>query len=159
MLIAVVSDTHRVDKYINLAKELMKDADILIHLGDNTDDVDTLKKGFKGEVYAVAGNCDYSAQYPKEAIIEVKGRKIFFTHGDLYGVKHSMNNIYYRGKELDVDIVLFGHTHQQIIEEEKGIIFMNPGSISLPRLKGRYIGFIDINDEGNVDTYLKEIRI
>ena len=159
MLIAVVSDTHRVNKYINLAKELIKDADILIHLGDNTDDVEVLKSGFKGEVYAVAGNCDYSTQYPKEAIIEVNGRKIFFTHGDLYGVKHSMNNIYYRGKELDVDIVLFGHTHEQIIEEEKGIILMNPGSISLPRFKGRYVGFIDINDEGNIDTYLKEIRI
>ncbi|MCE5222022.1 MAG: metallophosphoesterase [Clostridium sp.] len=159
MLIAVVSDTHRVSKYINLAKELIKDAHILIHLGDNIDDVEVLKSGFKGEVYAVTGNCDYSAQYPKEAIIEVNGRKIFFTHGDLYGVKNSMNNIYYRGKELDVDVVLFGHTHEQIIEEEKGIILMNPGSISLPRFKGRYVGFIDINDEGNIDTYLKEVRI
>jgi len=159
MLIAVVSDTHRENKYINLAKELIKDADILIHLGDNIDDVEVLKSGFKGEVYAVAGNCDYSAQYPKEVIIEVNGRKIFFTHGDLYGVKHSMNNIYYRGKELGVDIVLFGHTHVQIIEEEKDIILMNPGSISLPRFKGRYVGFIDIDDEGNIDTYLKEIRI
>ena len=159
MLIAVVSDTHRENKYINLAKELIKDADILIHLGDNTDDVEVLKSGFKGEVYAVAGNCDYSAQYPKEVIIEVNGRKIFFTHGDLYGVKHSMNNIYYRGKELGVDIVLFGHTHVQIIEEEKDIILMNPGSISLPRFKGRYVGFIGIDDEGNIDTYLKEIRI
>jgi putative phosphoesterase len=159
MLVAVVSDTHRVIKYINLAKELIKDADILIHLGDNTDDVEVLKSGFNGDVYAVAGNCDYSVQYPKEAIIEINGRKIFFTHGDLYGVKSSMNNIYYRGKELGVDIVLFGHTHEQIIEEEKGIVLMNPGSISLPRLKGRYVGFIDINDEGNIDIYLKEVRV
>ena len=159
MLIAVVSDTHRAIKYINLAKELIKGADILIHLGDNIDDVEMIKSGFKGEVYAVAGNCDYSGKYPKEAIIEVNKRKIFFTHGDLYGVKHSMNNIYYRGKELDVDIVLFGHTHQQVIEEKDGMILMNPGSISLPKFKGRYIGFIDINDEGNIDTYLKEIRI
>lgn len=158
MLIAVVSDTHRVTKYINLAKELIKDADILIHLGDNIDDVELLERGFKGKVYAVAGNCDYSTKYPKETIIEVNGRKIFFTHGDLYGVKSSMNSIYYRARELEVDIVLFGHTHQQIIEEEKGIILMNPGSISLPRLKERYVGFIEISDEGNIDKYLKEIR-
>lgn len=158
MLIAVVSDTHRVTKYIDSAKELIKDADILIHLGDNIDDVEVLEHGFKGKVYAVAGNCDYSTKYPKEAIIEVNGRKIFFTHGDLYGVKSSMNSIYYKGKELEVDIVLFGHTHQHIIVEENGIIFMNPGSVSLPRLKGRYVGFININDEGNIDTYLNEIR-
>jgi len=159
MLIAVVSDTHRAIKYINSAKELIKDADILIHLGDNIDDVEVLEHGFKGKVYAVAGNCDYSTKYPKETIIEVNGRKIFFTHGDLYGVKRSVNNIYYRGKELDVDIVLFGHTHEQIIEKENGLILMNPGSIALPRLKGRYVGFIDINDDGNIDTYLKEIKV
>ena len=159
MLIAVISDTHRSSKYVKLAKELIKDADILIHLGDNIEDVEELEHGFKGEVYAVAGNCDYSTKYPKENIIEVNGKKIFFTHGDLYGVKRSINSIYYRGRELEVDIVLFGHTHEQIIEEENGIILMNPGSISLPRLKGRYVGFIDINDDGNINTYLKEIRV
>ncbi|OOM81663.1 phosphodiesterase YfcE [Clostridium puniceum] len=159
MLIAVVSDTHRMIKYINSAKELIKDADILIHLGDNIEDVELLEQGFKGEVYVVAGNCDYSRKYPKETIIEVNGRKIFFTHGDLYGVKSSINNIYYRGRELEVDIVLFGHTHQQLIEDEGGIILMNPGSISLPKSKGRCVGFIEINDAGKIDTYLREIRI
>lgn len=159
MLIAVVSDTHRASKYVKLAKELIRNADILIHLGDNIEDVEELEHGFKGEIYAVAGNCDYSTKYPKENIIEVNGKKIFFTHGDLYGVKRSINSIYYRGRELEVDIVLFGHTHEQIIEEEQGIILMNPGSISLPRLKGRYVGFIDINDDGNINTYLKEIKV
>jgi putative phosphoesterase len=158
MLVAVISDTHRMSKYINLAKELIKDADILIHLGDNVEDVELLVQGFKGEVYAVLGNCDYSRKYPKENIIEVNGRKIFFTHGDLYGVKSSINNIYYRGRELQVDIVLFGHTHQQLIEEEESIILMNPGSVSLPKSKGRCVGFISIDDTGKIDTYLREIR-
>lgn len=158
MLIAVVSDTHGMSKYINLAKEVIKQSDILIHLGDNIKDMEILQQGFKGKVYGVAGNCDYSSKYPKEGIIEVNGKKIFFTHGDLYGVKSSMNNIYYRGKELSTDIVLFGHTHQQMIEKEKGMILMNPGSISLPRIKGRYVGFINIDDNGNIDAYLKEVK-
>lgn len=158
MLIAVVSDTHRMTKYINLAKRLIKDADILIHLGDNIDDAELLENTFKGKVYAVAGNCDYSTKYPKESVIEVNGKKIFFTHGDLYGVKSSMNNIYYRGRELNADIVLFGHTHQQLIEKEDDMILMNPGSISLPKFKGRCIGFINIDNNGEVDAYLKEIR-
>lgn len=158
MLIAVVSDTHRVTKYINFAKELVKSADILIHLGDNVDDVEILEQNFNGKVYAVAGNCDFSNKYPKETTIEVNGRKIFFTHGDLYGVKNSINNIYYRGRELDADIVLFGHTHEQVIEKAHNIILLNPGSISLPRLKGRYIGFIDINDNGDIKTYFKEVK-
>ena len=158
MLIAVVSDTHRMNKFINLAKESIKDADILIHLGDNIEDVEILKRNFNGKVYAVAGNCDYSSKYPKEGIIDVCGKKIFYTHGDLYGVKSSINNIYYKGRELGADIVLFGHTHQQLIERGEGVILMNPGSVSLPRLKGRYIGIIDIDDNGDIDTYLREIK-
>jgi putative phosphoesterase len=156
MLIAVVSDTHRMGKYVNLARGMIKNADILIHLGDNIEDAEILEQGFEGKVYIVAGNCDYSSKYPKEGIIEVNRKKIFFTHGDLYGVKSSMNNIYYRGRELGVDIVLFGHTHQQMIEKEQGIILMNPGSISLPRFKGRYVGFINIDEDGDIDAYLKE---
>lgn len=158
MLIAVISDTHRVKKYIDLAKNVIKDADILIHLGDNIEDVDILKDGFDGEVYAVAGNCDFSAKYPKENMIEVNGRKIFYTHGDLYGVKSTINNIYYRGRELDADVVLFGHTHEHGIERTEDLILMNPGSVSLPRSGGRYVGIIDIDDNGEVDTYLREVR-
>lgn len=158
MLIAVISDTHRVKKYIDLAKNVIKDADILIHLGDNTEDVDLLKDGFDGEVYAVAGNCDFSAKYPKEGMLEVNGRKIFYTHGDLYGVKSTINNIYYRGRELGADVVLFGHTHEQGIERTEDLILMNPGSVSLPRLRGRYVGIIDIDDNGEIDTYLREVR-
>lgn len=158
MLIAVVSDTHRIRRYINLAKNMIKDADILIHLGDNTDDVDILSDGFDGEVYAVAGNCDFTTKYPKEGILEVNGRKIFYTHGDLYGVKSNINNIYYRGRELEADIVLFGHTHEQGIERTEDLILMNPGSVSLPRLRGRYVGMIEIDDNGEIDTYLREVR-
>ena len=158
MLIAVISDTHRVNKYINLAKNVIKDADILIHLGDNIEDVDILKDGFDGEVYAVAGNCDFSAKYPKEGMIEINGRKIFYTHGDLYGVKSTINNIYYRGRELGADVVLFGHTHEHGIERTEDLILMNPGSVSLPRLRGRYVGIIDIDDNGEIDTYLREVR-
>ncbi|WP_459480043.1 metallophosphoesterase [Clostridium saccharoperbutylacetonicum] len=158
MLIGVVSDTHRMLKYVNLAKEITKNADILIHLGDNIEDVEVLERGFNGKVYAVAGNCDYSSKYPKEGVIEVYGKKIFFTHGDLYGVKRTINNIYYKGKELGADIVLFGHTHEQMIEKDEELILMNPGSISLPRFKGRYVGFIEIDEDGSIDTYLKEVN-
>lgn len=156
MRIAVVSDTHRGNKYINLAKNYIKNADILIHLGDNTDDVEELTRGFEGEVYSVRGNCDYGSNMPSEQIVEVEGKRIFITHGHNYGVKYSLNNIYYRAKELNADIVLFGHTHEALVLEEDGILFMNPGSISLPRRGGRCIGYIEIDE--NIDAYLKKIE-
>lgn len=158
MRIAVISDTHRDSRYIEAAKKYIKNTDILIHLGDNIDDVKELTEGYKGEVYVVKGNCDYTNSYPSEQIINVEGKKIFFTHGHNYGVKMSLNNIFYKGKEVGADIVLFGHTHIALIEEEDGIILMNPGSISLPRIKGRYIGFINIEKEKDIDIYLKEVE-
>ena len=157
MKIAVISDTHRLSKYINLSKELISDCDVLIHLGDNTDDIAELTSDFYGEVYAVKGNCDYENKYPKEQLLTFMGKKIFITHGDLYGVKYGMTNIYYKGKEVGADIVLFGHSHIHQITEYDNIIFMNPGSISLPRSNGRYVGIIELSQGNKPDVYLESI--
>ena len=70
MKIAVVSDTHRINKYIDIANKYIKDCEVVIHLGDNIDDVERLSKGFNGEVYSVTGNCDFSNKYPSEQVLE-----------------------------------------------------------------------------------------
>lgn len=150
MLIAVVSDTHCINRYIQITKEKIKDADVLIHLGDNSSDVEAFRESFKGEIYVVDGNCDYKGEYPKEIIVEVNGIKIFGTHGDLYGVKRDLNSIYFRGREVGANIVLFGHSHIEGIEREGEMILMNPGSTSIPKGRGHSIGFIEISDEGEI---------
>lgn len=159
MRIAVVSDTHRMTKYIEVIKQYIKGSDVLIHLGDNIEDIRELSQGFQGKVYGVKGNCDFSNSYPSEQILNIGGKRIFITHGHNYGVKSSLNNIFYKAKEVGADIVLFGHTHENAILKEEGITFMNPGSVALPRSKGRYIGFIDMEDEGEYEAYLKMINI
>lgn len=158
MLIAVVSDTHRMSKYIEIVKERIKGADILIHLGDNVDDVEELREGFEGEVYAVLGNCDYDSNYPLERIIDVNGVKIFATHGHGYNVKYGLNSLYFKTKEIGANIALYGHTHEEVVLKEQGITIMNPGSPSLPRGRGRSIGFIEINDKNEIDAYLESIE-
>ena len=35
--------------------------------------------------------------------------------------------------DKEIDIMFYGHYHTGFIQEEKGIIFANPGSISLPK--------------------------
>ena len=162
MLIAVISDTHKNSRSIDIAKKHIKEtnAEIIIHLGDCIEDVEPLKEEFNGEVYAVEGNCDSLNKYPKEGILEVNGKKIYFTHGDLYGVKHGLDNLRCRGKEVGADIVLFGHTHEPFKEEKNGIILMNPGSIAKPVLRDRAIGFIEIDDEGNlIRSELKLVKL
>lgn len=158
MKIAVVSDTHRLSNHINLAKKLINNADVLIHLGDVTDDLDELTDGFNGEVYAVRGNCDFSRKYPKEQLLVLGGKKIFITHGDTYGVKYGLTEIFFKAKEINADIVLFGHTHQRLIAEEEGILFMNPGSVSLPRYLGKSLGFIILEDGKKPELIIKDIK-
>lgn len=155
MLIGVVSDTHCINKYIQLAADKIKNVDILIHLGDNSSDIEQFKKIFNGEIYVVDGNCDYRGEYPKELIIDVNSKKIFLTHGDLYGVKSGLNNIFYKGKELGADIVLYGHSHIEVIERVEDILIMNPGSVSIPKGKGHSIGFIEIDDSGNINAKIE----
>ena len=158
MKIAVISDTHRIKKYIEISKKYIEDADVLIHLGDDSEDIKELTKDFRGEVYGVRGNCDYISTYPKERLLILGGKRIFITHGDVYGVKSSMMNIYYKGKELEADIVLFGHTHIPLIKEYENILFMNPGSVSLPKVNKRYIGYIELEKNNKPNLFLKVIK-
>lgn len=159
MRIGVISDTHKMNRYIDIAKKYIEDIDVLIHLGDDSADRDRLAQGFDGEVYCVRGNCDMSNKYPKEQLLEFCGFRIFITHGDLYGVKRGLNSLYYRAKELNADIALFGHTHQHLIEEYDNIVLMNPGSISLPNFRGRYLGIIELENGNKPKCFLKEIVV
>ena len=42
-----------------------------------------------------------------------------------------------------VDIVVFGHTHHAVVEEHQGVLFVNPGSPSLPK-QARRLGQVAI---------------
>lgn len=107
----------------------LKENDYVFFLGDGLNDFNNVFAEIPDKFYFVSGNCDFDRSI-KECIVEVEGKKIFLTHGDTYGVKTSLDRIYYRAKELGVDIVFYGHTHFAKIEEIDGIQFINPGSFS-----------------------------
>jgi putative phosphoesterase len=146
MRIAVVSDTHSHSFSINKIYEYIQDADMMIHLGDNVEDVETLEKSFKGKILNVRGNCDYNSFVPKERLEVIEGKRIFMTHGDRYNVKYDLLRLKYRAKEVEADIVLFGHTHEYLELHEEGIWFINPGSAALPRDSSRSIVMLEIAD-------------
>ena len=158
MLIAVISDSHGNKDSINKIKKKISNADVLLFLGDGENDLAEITNDFTGEVFAVRGNCDITGKYPEEQILEIQGKKIFICHGHRYNVKYGYNSIYYRGKEIGADIVLFGHSHIPIIEEYNGIILMNPGSIShgMGRLN-KTLGYIDLIDDKAPIMYIKEL--
>lgn len=157
MLVAVVSDTHGMQEYITKVRNKIKHADVLIHLGDNIEDLDYISKGFLGKVYGVRGNCDFTSKYPNEQVIEIDGITIFICHGHKYGVKSDLTSLYFKAKEVGAQIVLFGHSHHSLIVEEGGCWFVNPGSPSLPRMCKNSIAFIEITENKIIYPYLSVI--
>lgn len=146
MKIAVISDTHRHIYSLNQVTKLIQDTDMAIHLGDNVEDVDIIKRNYKGKIINVRGNCDFSSFIPVERVEEVENKKIYITHGHRYDVKNSLLKLKYRAKELGADIVLFGHTHISAEIYEEGIWFINPGSAALPKDSYQSIAVIEISD-------------
>lgn len=158
MKIAVISDSHYDGDSVKAIKKYLNNVDIIIHCGDGSPDIDILAKDFTGEIYVVRGNCDINNLYPIERIIEIMGKRIFITHGHRYNVKYEYNTIFYKGKEVEADIVLFGHSHKALIERVGGITIMNPGSLALPYGRAKKtMGFIEIYDDKEVEVYIREI--
>jgi len=149
--ILVISDTHNaVSNAVNLIKRL--NPDYVIHLGDMCEDCKKLEQLFPRKVIiSVKGNNDFfDKSYPLERCFELGGKKIFMCHGHKYNVKMSLMPLIYKGKELEADIVLFGHTHCSFLEDVDGITVMNPGSI------GTY-GILSLNDgkvKASIEKYV-----
>lgn len=89
----------------------------------------------KDIIMAVRGNCEAEVDqmvlsFPvlaEYAIMEMEGRMVFLTHG------HKFNPSNLPPMKAG-DILLNGHTHISDCKElESGIIYMNPGSTSIPK--------------------------
>jgi hypothetical protein len=145
MRITVTSDSHRRQgNLFDIIEKHINDTDLFINLGDGEDDVDSLLMMYPNlKIERVAGNCDFGSTLPLTKTITANGKKIFFTHGHIYGVKHGYEDIEEHAKSIGADICLFGHTHMPFTNYKNRIYYMNPGAVC----DGVY-GIIDITDKG-----------
>ncbi len=131
MKIAIVSDTHQQWENV-LAAIQTENVDYLFFLGDLLSDGYALGENLAIPYQMVSGNCDIISQAPEEVLFTLAGVKFLLCHGHRYQVKEGFNKLYYRGMEMGVDIICFGHTHQSVYIESE-VILINPGSASRPR--------------------------
>ncbi len=129
MKIAVVSDTHSLPLPAKLLEALPK-ADLIIHAGDLCD-LETLKTLQKIKLLkAVQGNmCDpqVKKKLPLKEYFECEGMRIGVYHGH-GATKDALANAKEQFKDVAVDIVIFGHSHQALHQTIDGVIYFNPGS-------------------------------
>lgn len=91
----------------------------------------------KEEILCVRGNCDAEvdqmvlefpicAQYMP---IFVDGFTICATHGHLYQVAEMESELLLQ----ENDVILYGHTHQYVLQKKGKYLYANPGSVSMPK--------------------------
>ncbi|WP_408954945.1 metallophosphoesterase family protein [Natroniella sp. ANB-PHB2] len=163
MKIAIFSDSHGKGWRINQALNQLSSIDYLVFAGDKFSDLEDIKAD-NLEVVAVRGNHTFNPELPRERTVEIEDKRLFVTHGDNYNINHGLDSIYYQAQEIAADIVVFGHTHTRFIKEENGILFFNPGSISLPRDGAApAYGIIEINAgeiiANHYDFIEQEVRV
>ena len=127
--LAVVSDTHGNWQKTVEALQFEQRLTHLIFLGDHASDGQKIAECLKLPAYIVRGNCDSTEDAPEELIVALGDWRLLICHGHRYHVKQTLQSVYYRGLELGVDAVLYGHTHRAIYESGD-VILINPGSMS-----------------------------
>ena len=107
----------------------------------------SLLNSMKDRILCVRGNCDTEVDqmvlhFPilaEYALLPVGNRLIFVTHGHHF---HEQN----LPPLCEGDILLAGHTHVPKCEEHESYIYMNPGSVSIPK-KESWRGYMTLEDE------------
>ena len=94
----------------------------------------TMLNDMKGDILCVRGNCDTEVDqmvldFPilaDYAILPIGEKLLYATHGHVYNKANPP-------KMKKGDILLNGHFHVPAFEELEDFIYMNPGSVSIPK--------------------------
>jgi uncharacterized protein len=147
-MILIASDIHgRLKRAERFAKLIEKeDPEKILLLGDYLyngprngvpEDYDPLQVSvilnqFKDKIIGVRGNCDSRIDgdllaFPLEdnRQFTLEGIEFDLYHGDAFSLKNLHPN--------PGAVLLSGHTHIYVLKEEKGFVYLNPGSISFPK--------------------------
>lgn len=161
MQIGVTSDTHIPDRAAALPEKMKEDfseVDEIIHAGDLTSGGVKAKLEHLAALTAVSGNCDkfsLNKDLSKSLTVKREGFKISVYHG--YGLDRDiLTKLSY--KFPGSSVVVFGHTHNAQKQWNKGQLFLNPGSPTVPR--GQSFGsyaVLNIDKEEGITAEIKKV--
>lgn len=150
--VGVISDTHipgRSKQIPEAVKTGLQGVDLIIHCGDIVAGyvLDELRE--IAPVEAVYGNMDFGdlkQQLPKTQVVKVGNFNVGVVHGD--GRCKTIDNAFNAFPFMDLDCIVFGHSHIPIITEREGILMLNPGSPTDKRMKEQFsFGLLHAGEE------------
>ncbi len=147
----VLADTHIPRRAHALPEELfsyLRQADLILHAGDLIQPSVLDELSAYGPVRAVAGNVDLpEVDLPETLEFDFGGAKIAMIHDS--GRKEG------RRKRLEkhfpeARVIVFGHSHVPFLEDENGLLLLNPGSPTDRRRQPRHTFALLRAEEGSV---------
>jgi putative phosphoesterase len=158
--VLVVSDTHvgpaRRQQLPAALIEHARQADLILHGGDVTDPDVLLELAAYAPLHAVLGNCDpLGSCLPERLVVELAGARIGMLH--IPGPEHG------RRARLAASfpgcrVVIFGHTHLPVCEDEHGLLLLNPGSpTERRRAPHRSFAWLDVDANDVVSARIVEL--
>jgi len=127
--IGVISDTHvrTFDEIPAPVLQALEKVDLIVHAGDFTQVAVLEGLSRMGEVKAVCGNMDsdeLKRQLPPRELFMVDGKQVGLVHGwgAPWGIAGRVRKLF-----SDVDIVIYGHSHQSFNKYFQGSLLFNPG--------------------------------
>lgn len=134
MKIGIMGDTHGDTQVIRKILQMAPPVEMWLHTGDHAEDAYLLEKLAMVPVIKALGNCDYDPKLANiDEIFAYEGYKIWLTHGHRYMGHTRIGELAWWAKQLEVDIVVYGHTHIPMNEYYGDKLLVNPGSPSRPR--------------------------
>ena len=157
----VISDVHGDANYIKKVLDIYKESkfdkilclgDILYHgprndlpSGYNPKECIKLLNEVAEDIISVKGNCDaYVDQMVlnfhifDEYEFDLNGHRIIMTHGHIINPNKHLN--------ITSGVVLYGHTHIHKVDKINNVLYLNPGSLSIPKA-GQANSYAILDDE------------
>lgn len=135
MKIGIVSDSHGDTNALDamLQHPAAADVEAWLFAGDIAMDAEYLEMVTDLPVIKVAGNNDWPMSRLEDTVLADLGdHRILLTHGHLYGVNFSTQNLVLAAREQAADIAVYGHTHVADLSIGE-VTVLNPGSVARPR--------------------------
>lgn len=160
MRVLVISDTH--GRHENLKKIWKREHDIdkVIHLGDIEGGEAYVQELVGCKVEMVAGNNDFFSDLEREKELKIGKYKVLITHGHYYYVAMEIEDLRKEALGRGMDVVMFGHTHKPFLDCSKGIVMLNPGSVSYPRQDGHVPSYalMELDGKGEAHFQIKYLE-
>jgi putative phosphoesterase len=126
--VGVISDTHGLVRPEAIAA--LQGADLILHAGDigKPDVLEALNA--IAPVVAIRGNIDqaqWAETLPDRQTVTIESTSVYLIH--------RLQDLEFDQNATHIQVVVSGHSHKPQIEENNGVLFVNPGSAGPRRFK------------------------